>query len=554
MPAAMTKVVDFRTGMPAVCNNSWDELPVAKQQLAMSRFQLLQPVMALLESGVSAASAIENLLANIASNQSDQQIITLAGKLGRKGKPPSKATLYRWVSAYDEQGMPGLVSNTKGRQRKDYGWEARALYWYQKPSKIAAATIANILIDEGFKQVSESRVRRYLNALPDDIKNKKRIGSKFYRDTQMPTRLRNTEVIPVGGVYQGDGHTIDAYLAHPNTGKPWRPELTLWIDVRSRYIVGFYLTEAESSISTLLSLSKALIDYDHVPACLHIDNGSGFKSQMMNDESVGFYQRFNITTLFALPGNSKGKGQVERFFRTLRDGFDKQWDSYCGDDMADEAIQRVLKNARQGKKPLPDVRDYLLALKDWIEGYHQRAHRGLDGKTPAELWAQLEHTPLHMPDTAVVRCQIKRTVTRGSIKLHKREYRHAELQPFNRRELVVEYDLFDDSSIVALTDDGRKICEPTLTNKVDYLPASRLEEMQQNRLTGQVKRLNKHIEEKRERSRQSIDVAQLANHILDDGHTVDAIEQGTTLLEKNTESLPGNDAPEVNIDIYDTDY
>lgn len=553
MSAVMKKIVDFRTGLPAVASSSWDEMPTVKQQLATSRFQLLQPVLAMTQGGVSAASAIENLLASIDNGQCDQSIVAVANKLGRKGQPPSKATLYRWFGSYEKGGLPGLVSSSKGRQRVDYGWEARALYWHQQPSKLAAAAIAVLLIEEKFEDVTESRVRRYLKSLPDDIANKKRIGSKFYRDTQMPSRLRNTDVLPVGHTYQGDGHTIDVYLSHPNTGKPWRPELTVWIDIRSRYIVGFYLTEAESSISTLLSLSKAMIDYDHVPACLHIDNGSGFKSQMMNDESVGFYQRFDITTLFALPGNSKGKGQVERFFRTLRDSFDKRWNSYCGHDMADEAIQRVLKNARQGKKPLPDVRDYLLGLQDWIDGYHHRPHRGIDGKTPAEMWSQLEHTQLHMTEAAVVRCQIKRTVRRGSLRLHNREYRHPELQQFNTREkLIIEYDLFDDSKVFAFTSDGRKICEPELTNKVDYLPDSRIKEMQQRRVEGQVKRLEKHIEEKRERSRQNIDHAALANQILDDG-SPQAIEDGSTLLE--------HDAPEEmlsdecnDIDIFDIDY
>jgi len=547
------KVVDINTGNElVVAKAEWQKLPIQKRELADSRRRFITPVLDLCERGFTKAKAIRVLLAQLQSANCEPWLMELADTLGRNSKPPSKATLYRWFSDYEKKGLPGLVSETKGRQRLDYGWEARALYWHQQPSKLAAAAIAVLLQEEGFDGVNESRVRRYLKTLPDDIANRKRIGSKFYRDTQMPSRRRDTSVIPVGHTYQGDGHTIDVYLSHPRTGKPWRPELTLWIDIGSRYIAGVSLTEAESSISTLLSLSKAMVDHDHVPACLHIDNGSGFKSQMMNDESVGFYQRFDISTIFALPGNSKGKGQVERFFRTLRDGFDKRWPSYCGDDMADEAIQRVLKNARQGKKPLPDVRDYLTELMKWIEGYHNRPHGGLDGKTPAEMWALLERSPLHMPAAAVMRCQTKRTVVRGSLNVHNRQYRHAELQPFNRRELVIEYDLFDDKKIFAYTEDGRKICEPELTNKIDYLPASRIEEMQQRRVKGQVKRLEKHIEEKRERSRGNINHAELANEILDDGRPK-AIDAESKLIELDGVTTEPADQCD-DIDIFDIDY
>jgi putative transposase len=549
---AIKKTVDIKTGLPIVVEKTtWDDLIETKRVAALLKYRLLAPILVKIDQGLDATPAIQSLLVQIENKACEQNLIDIAHQLGRDGKPPSKASFHRWLVKYDENGLLGLAAKNEGQKARPKDWEARALYWQQKPSKMLPGAIAQVLCAEGF-DVKDHQVRRWLKTLPDDVRNKKRMGNKFYRDTQMPSRRRDTSVLAVGEVYQGDGHTIDVYIAHPNTGNPWRFELTAWMDVRSRYIAGLYLTESESANSTLLALSKAMIDHDHIPDGLHIDNGSGYKSHMMTDEVTGFYSRFNILPMFALPGNSKGKGQIERWFRTLRDSFDKRWDSYCGHDMANEAIQKVLKGVRQKKSVLPSSRDYLHALQSWLDEYHNKPHRSLDGKTPAELWATLERNPLHMSHADVARPSTKRFVRRGSINLDNREYRHPELQAFNKQELIVEFDLFNDATITALTLDGRKICEPTITNKIDYLPPSRIEEHSKRRLEGQIKRLEKKAEEKRERSRNNIDHAALANHILDDGRTA-AIEQGTTLINAPTPQIDDQGADD-DLDIFDTDY
>jgi len=537
----------------SVDENAWDKLPQSKRKLARSREELIMPVIQSMKEGVSARVAIEHLLVSIETSNAPEKLMKLAIDLGRKNKAPSMATIQRWIKDYKQYALVGLVSGHIGRQRKTYGWEARALYWYQQPSKLAVSTVAELLQQEGVNDVTEDRVRRYINSLPFDVRMRRRMGTKLFNDTQKPARIRDTECLPIGGIYQGDGHTIDAYLAHPITGNPWRPELTVWIDVRSRYLVGWYMSVAESSFSTLFSLSHALITHDHVPAGLHIDNGSGFKAKMMHDESTGFYQRFDLSVMFSIPGNPQGKGQVERWFRTLRDKFDKTFESYCGHDMAPDAIKKLLTDVKQGKKQLPDLKTYLEGLKKFIAFYNNRPHAALNGETPASLWAQLERVPVHMTSQAIIRPRIERTIRRGSITLFNREYRHPELIKFNTQKVYVEYDLHNDSMVRVLKTDESLICDASLTQKTLYVTDSRMEDMQQNRLKGQLKRLEKHADEKRAQAKMLIDHEEVANE-LDSDDLPEGLEQHNSEPLFDIDDDEGAEEVKVNLNFDDIDY
>ena len=419
----------------------------------------------------------------------------------KPGQCPNRATIYRWDDQYRQHLNGDSVAAApkhKGSEREVGGWEALALRLWSTSTKRTIASIARELReDHGFNGATYSRVHGYINSLPANLRENSsaRLGAKLYKNTQRGFVRRDTSVLPPGFLYQGDGHMVDVYITHPFTGDIWRPELTAWMDIGSRFMAGWYISESESSHSTLFALSRALVAHDHVPAMLHIDNGSGYASKMMNDESSGFYSRFNIEAMFALPYNAKAKGQVERWFGTMERDFGKRWDTYCGADMAAEALQLITRDVKSGKRRLPSLQEYVAALAAWIEKYHHRPHPGLNGRTPAEVWAEREQTPLHMPAEAIVRPRTERVVGRQSVRLHNREYGAAELVAYNKDAVLIEYDLLDDSSVRILAKDGRWICDAKLIRKADYLPASRIAEAQQNRLEGQVKRLDRKRDE-----------------------------------------------------------
>lgn len=106
----------------------------------------------------------------------------------------------------------------------------------------------------------------------------------------------------------------------------YRPELTVFIDIKSSYIAGWWLSEAESTVSTMFAMSHAMRMHNHVPAWVYVDRGPGYRAKLLSEEGTGFYARFDIGLIGALPGNPHGKGWIERFFRTVRDKHDKRLD------------------------------------------------------------------------------------------------------------------------------------------------------------------------------------------------------------------------------------
>lgn len=474
----------------------WREASTKQRATAMQREEFIRPVLDHILQGVSANVAVRNLLSRVEARALSPALLSLATELGRGGKAPGRSTLIGWVKQYRTEGINGLLDKHTGRVRKERGWESAAIDLYNIPSKPSYNAVAILLREQGFSDASDSAVRRFLKDLPARLNSNSpaRLGKHYHQQNRGKYVIRDKSVLDVGEIYQGDGHTVDCYIAHPNHGGPWRPELTVWIDVRSNYIAGWYLSEAESTTSTLFALSHALVSNDHVPAWLHIDNGSGFKAKLMSDESTGFYARFDISTTFAIPGNSKGKGLVEHWFRTFRDHHDKFFNGgqdYCGHDMAEEVNRRLSETIRQGKRKLASFEEYRNSIAGFIERYNQRLTKTLDGKSPAELWSTLTPVPVELPASAVVRPMVERVARRCTIQLHNRQYEHPALVDYEGRSLRVEFDLHNDQAVWVYDDKNRLIVEAELKTKVAYLPESRLIEARKKREQGRLKRLER---------------------------------------------------------------
>lgn len=427
---------------------------------------------------------------------------------------PDRATLYRWdkkYTAYLAQGPAAAAPKHRGRQRTEWGWEVRAMALYHIPSKPTWAGTADQLRREGWDTATDSRVRAYLKSLPATLgpQSPAREGRHYHRQNLGPYRMRNTDCLAVGEVYSMDGHTVDVYLAHPVSGGIFRPELTLVLDIASRFIAGWYLSEAESTYSAILALSHAFTSHDHVCAWLHVDNGSGFKNKAMNTESVGYYDRFGIQTMYSIPGNSKGRGHVERVFRTLRDGHDKFFangEFYCGDDMAPEINRRLSDQVRRGKRRLPTLAQYRDSVAAWVEHYNQSLHSALDGRTPAQLWATLERLPVGAHD-ATVRERVLRKVVRGTVTVQQRVYRHPDLALYQdgKQQLACEYSIHDDAHLWVYDAQDRLICIAELASKPDYIERSRLEDQRKRAKRASDKRLENRRRENQARHTPVID-------------------------------------------------
>ena len=424
--------------------------------------------------------------------------------------PPSAATLRRWHLAWRRGGVAALADKRGGRARKAYGWEAEATRLWNRPSRPAAATVAYWLREEGDAAATESRVRRYLRSLPATAGGEHsagRAGAHYRRQNVLPYVVRDRTALDVGLIYEGDGHTCDVYVQHPSTGGPWRPELTIWMDLRSRFVAGWWLSEAESALSTLHGLAAALTRHDHVPAALHVDPGSGFVNRMISDEATGWLGRIGVDLICALPGNAKGKGDVEGWFRWFEERCGKRFETYM-QGRTDDLMRRLEKSVRDGAARAPSLAEYAAAVGAHVDAYNAAPQRDL-GAAPAEIWARLERSPVELPEASLLRPSESRSVRRGGVELFGRLYRHPQLQLVEGRAVEARYDLTDDSRIWVYYK-GRRVCEAGLVRRRPWAEESRVEDLRAGRRKGRERRLLRRLEDARAEERPPIDAAAAA--------------------------------------------
>lgn len=476
------------------------QLPEWAQEEAQRCLTVIRPALARMQQGVSRHAAAQ-WLSSMALDA------------------PSWKTLDRWLEQYLAGGLAALAPRNKGRLRREQGWEARALALYNQPQKPAYATVAYWLREEGF-EAQEHAVRRYLKSLPSNLSetSPKRLGGHHYNQNIKPHIVRDNTTVPVGFIYEGDGHCCDVYVAHPNTGRPFRPELTVWLDIRSRKLVAWWISESESAQSTLFSLSQALVAHDHTPAFIHSDPGSGFTARMISDEVTGFCSRFSIQAITALPGNARGKGLTEGWFRWFEERLGKRFATFCGHDRSDDFLRHLSKKVERGEIVLPTLQEYISEIARYVAGYNSNTQDAL-GAAPDAIWQQLQRVPLETPAAAVVRPRERRTVQRWSVRIDNRTYRSQQIAAYEGREVIVEYSIHDDERVSIHDDTGRFVCEAGLVKKAAWLPASRVDEAQQKRLQGQHRRHQLAMDEQSARASSPLPLRAEEN-VLEQGHSV----------------------------------
>lgn len=522
------EVLDMANVPATLTEDPWVTATEAQRHTAQLREVIVQPLANLVLDGASVRKVVAMLDAQLAGGLVDLRTRHAMQVLG-KSETVSASTIKRWLTQYVTGGKAALLPRNTGRVRKDYGWEARAVALYNAPSKPGYTSVASWLRKEGHASATDSRVGRFLKKLPATLGqySPARVGPHLHKLTRRTYTRRSLDEVLVGEIYAGDGHTADCYVAHPNTGKPYRPELTVFIDIKSSYVAGWYMSEAESAHSTLFALSHALRSNNHVPAWLYIDRGAGYKARLMSDASTGFYSRFDIGVIGAIPGNPHGKGWIENFFRWVRDDHDKLFvggDVYCGDDMASEHNRRLSADLAMGRRTLPSLRQYVESFAAWLDHYHNEPSQKLGGRTPAQVWAELNPVPIELDAASIIRPRQEATVRRQEVRLHKRHYFAEALALYDAKRVQVEYDLHDDRAVWIFDEKGRFVVEAILVNRIGVLPMSRLEEGRDRRFQGQRKRLARKLQEIEGRRTDPVTAADAAAGIsaLEAAHAADA--------------------------------
>ncbi|MDP2816661.1 MAG: DDE-type integrase/transposase/recombinase, partial [Rectinemataceae bacterium] len=145
-------------------------------------------------------------------------------------------------------------------------------------------------------------------------------------------------------------------------GKPVKAILIAFIDDATRRIVYAEFTVSEHSLAFEKGIRHILASQGRIGR-LYVDNGSTFVSQ----QTSRILDTLQIHLVHSTPHRPQGRGKIERFFRTVRDGF-----------------LRVLDVGT-----IKSFDELNLKFRIWLESdYHRNPHKGLqDHQSPLEAWS-----------------------------------------------------------------------------------------------------------------------------------------------------------------------
>ena len=453
---------------------------------------------------ISRDRAVDRLIADADAKrlpEEIQQLVHMANaRSGQSGtRTLSRRTIQRWAkdakAGYDhlapkawERPMPSWLPQLLGIWRQP-----------QKPSLSWAVQTLAALLPAGAKVPSYDAVRRALakvgtvelekgRMLPREIKNLK------------PFRRREKPDYPFD-VIIADGHTFDAEIAHPDHGRPFRPEMTVVVDVCTSRVVGWSAWEKENTWAVQDALRQGVL-MAGTPLIFYTDNGPGYK----NDRLKALEGRLGIEHKFGIPYNSQARGVVERLQKTLWIELGaKTFGTYVGAQMDREARQIVFKASRKGEPVLPGWKTFVAFMELVVETYNARPSRAcpkaLNAETgrmqhlsPAGLWERHEclgWLPEAVPQSLDdFRPEEVRKVLRGEISLFGNRYFSQELKELHGDMVKVAFDIHDATRVWVYREDGTFVCEAGFeANSTAYFPKAYVETLREQRKDGQRKRL-----------------------------------------------------------------
>jgi hypothetical protein len=353
----------------------------------------------------------------------------------------SRSTLHGWHAAWRKSGRAGLVDQRwlKERPRDEaypiYREQLLRAFLDKRPKSIRlcheiAATIAE---QQGERAPAETTARRIIDALPEDVRTRRREGEKAYEDKHLQYIDRDYSTIDSNDIWNADHHRFDVMVnvGVDERGKPKfaRPWLHAWQDVRSRKIVGWSIVLHDPNADLILRTFNRAMDAHFVPGKVYLDNGKDFDAKVLQSVTKkqrragvqlsaaevaqigGAFTMLGIGVMHCWPYHGQSK-PIERFFRTVCERFSVLWETYCGKDVLSRPEDHAEKLAAGHA---PTLEELTAAFTEWLENdYHHRIHLGdsMHGQTPAQVWQQCLQTrrtlPAELRDFA---CRSKITVT-----------------------------------------------------------------------------------------------------------------------------------------------
>lgn len=318
-------------------------------------------------------------------------------------------TLYRWMELYRKYGLMGLVDSRGSSNIAEPIFSPEAsnelLRHYLTPNKKSLKQCYQIVLhlnkdgSKGWQIPALRTVHKWVEKnVPEPVIILHRQGKKAYEALCAPYIQTDVSDVAPGSYWIGDHHQFDFWIRYKNQ---WiRPWVTMWMDMRSRAMVGWYISPNPNQTTVLISMRSGIEKYGP-PDAVKIDNGKDYDSQMFTgitksqrkagqlDEYLvsGIYGAMNITASFAQPYHPQAKA-VERLFATIESQFGKTFETYCGKNP--ENRPEDLKDKLQQQAVIDRALDFTTLTEKfaaYVDVYNNTAHsgNGMDGRTPQQV-------------------------------------------------------------------------------------------------------------------------------------------------------------------------
>lgn len=381
----------------------------------------------------------------------------------------SQSTVYRHISLM-AQGAPAR------RARSDRG-QSRAL------SAPVLATLHRMCVEPRYAGCNVAQLTELLKAAhPGENIRYATVRAEYQRFlASLPRAVstpRRIEVASANQRWEMDLSRGDLFVADPtrNDGFPFRPQLIVAIDARTRCILYAQYTSTGCAVDVGSTLFNAMIPQSDIwpQAGIPTEVGCDWGKVFVGEYFPTVCKNLGINVNAGHPYYPQDKGKVERAIGTIHNNFENTLVGYTtNDNTGDNAI-----DPRKFFRPVgaqwidPRFDQALLTLHqantllwDYIAGtYHTRKHSTL-GCSPNQAWiAEMRGRQITLPPRERLEQEFLpwqwRVVRRGQIRMFHLDFYHPVLSNYEGLNVQVRYTP-DDIRRVWVYYDRARVCEAT---------------------------------------------------------------------------------------------